>query len=231
MKFSLTTAQIIGCLLLFQLAGGIFLNFFMLKPIFAGAAGDGIQITTIMGIATLLALILACINLIVPLLCHQRFSVKTPKHYFLTLAFATIGITFTAVEYTRTAEFSAMLAYMSELGINSGEATTQLARKMLAEGRNNAHFMAIELSSISLLLFYGLVHRSNIIPKTFTNFALFACSLQLIAVGHTFFNQTIPMMLQLPLVVTQLVIPVYLIFIGFKESDYQQSLQQPILEK
>ena len=225
MKTKLTTAQLVGCLFLFQLAGGIFLNFFMLKPIFTGTNNSGFEISTIMGLATLLAIALSSINLITTLLCHKNFSRTQSKHFLLTIAFATIGIAFTAVEYTRTAEFSAIVSYMSESAISSSEVTAQLARKMLAEGRNSAHFMAIILSSFSLLLFYGLVYRSQIIPRTFSSFALFACLLQLVAVGHTLFNQAIPMILQLPLFITQLVIPLYLIIAGFKLNENEPPLQ------
>jgi hypothetical protein len=43
-----------------------------------------------------------------------------------------------------------------------------------------------------------------------------ACSLQLIALGNTFFQGQVIASIQLPLFVTQLVMPIYLITMGFR---------------
>ena len=59
--------------------------------------------------------------------------------------------------------------------------------------------------------------RAEFLPKPLAIFAVIATVLQLIAVGHTLFQQSIPNLIQAPLAITQLIVPIYLSIFGFKK--------------
>jgi len=67
-------------------------------------------------------------------------------------------------------------------------------------------------------MFYSLLMRAGLLPKLLMFFALLACALQLIAVGHALFGFSIPNLLQVPLAVNQLILPMYLLFRGFNQQ-------------
>jgi hypothetical protein len=69
-----------------------------------------------------------------------------------------------------------------------------------------------------LAIFYLLLIRAQLIHAWLAYFALGAALLQLVAIGHTFFQASIPNVLQLPLLITQLLVPVYLLVKGFRQT-------------
>ncbi|MEQ9464272.1 MAG: ATP-binding protein [Haliea sp.] len=107
-----------------------------------------------------------------------------------------------------------LLCLVSQLkadNVQSLDVGMELLWKSLAVGRNETHFMAIFLSSFSLLLFYAFLYRASLLPRWLRGFANLACVLQLIAIGNTFFQGQVLVLLHLPLLLTQIVVPVYLI--------------------
>lgn len=215
-------AKVIGVMLLCQLAGGIYLYFFFLSPLLDNHGLSQHAINHLVGLATVSAIVLSSINLWVALVSYRFFSGVAPILYRAVIAFAIIGLGLTASEYVRMAEYAALFHHFADNSEQSLNGVQQLVRKVLAEGRNEAHFMSILLSSISMLLFYLVLFYATRLPKSLTGFAVFACCLQIIAVGHSFFELSIPMPLQLPLFINQIILPIYLIVAGLKvdESSY-----------
>lgn len=207
-------AKRIAGLMLLQMALGLLLNFYFLTPIltFDGSASIE-EITVILGCATLVALLISAMNLVFGLLLPKS-RIKEYEGTFISLiVLAAVGIALCAYEYAKLAEY---VSFLSSFSVH--ESNTSFMKKMLAVGRNEAHFFSIFMSSCSLAAFYILLIRAELIAKWIAYLALASCVLQLIAVGHTFFQAPIPSLAQLPLALSQLLVPIYLLAAGFLTS-------------
>ena len=213
-------ARTIGALMLIQMVLGLLLNFYFLKPILRYDGSLSVDETTlILGCATLCALIISSLNLVFGLLLPPNQLKKYFRTFIAMVVFASIGMAFSVYEYAQLSEYVSFLTTTYQTGLISDNATMEYLKTALATGRNEAHFSSIFISSCSLLVFYILVHRIALIPSLLSVFALVATSLQLIAVGHTFFQSAIPNLYQAPLALTQLIVPIYLIVTGFKSQS------------
>lgn len=217
---TMKNARVIGSLMLAQLVFGIFLNFFLLKLIFnfdAQSSQDSLHY--LIGSCTLLALLLSSFNIFYGLLIPRSNTKGTDNGIILIVILACVGFMLCTLEYIKMTEY---ITYASSLAHQPSESITaghELIRKTLANGRNEAHYLSIIMSSLSILLFYVITLRSSLLPKLLSSFAIFACSLQLIAVGHTLFNLEIPNLLQLPILISQAIVPIYLIAKGFSTTS------------
>lgn len=209
-------AKAIAGLMLVQMALGLLLNFYFLRPILAydGSASVN-EVTFILGCATLAALLISSINLVFGLLLPKDRIKEYHRTFTFLIAFASVGIALCAYEYANLAKY---VSFLTSSFVN--EPNMEFFRETLASGRNEAHFLSIFISSCSLAFFYMLLIRSELLPKWISYFALASCLLQLIAVGHTFFQAAIPNIFQLPLAITQLLVPVYLLLAGFLKLPY-----------
>lgn len=209
-------ARLLACLMLVQMILGILLNFHFLKPILRyDGSVSAQQLTFILGCATLLALIISSLNLAFGLLLPKDRVNRDNGMFVSLIALATVGIALCAVEYAKLSEYVVFLTTSYFEAGSSNEALTPL-KKLLATGRNEAHFFSIFVSSLSLLFFYSVVLKAKLLPTYLTSFAVFSVTLQLIAVGHTFFELSIPTLIQAPIALTQLIVPIYLLVAGFK---------------
>ncbi|MBQ4847532.1 DUF4386 family protein [Pseudoalteromonas sp. MMG005] len=207
-------AKTIAGLMLLQMALGLLLNFYFLTPILTFDGSASIEgITVILGCATLVALLISAMNLVFGLLLPKS-RIKEHEGTFISLiVLAAVGIALCAYEYAKLAEY---VSFLSSFSVH--ESNTSVMKKMLAVGRNEAHFFSIFMSSCSLAAFYILLIRAELIAKWIAYLALASCVLQLIAVGHTFFQAPIPSLAQLPLALSQLLVPIYLLVAGFLTS-------------
>ncbi|CAM4046034.1 hypothetical protein BIW53_10600 [Pseudoalteromonas byunsanensis] len=209
------SAKALAGLMLVQMALGLLLNFYFLKPILRYDGSTSVEeITFILGCATIVALIISAINIAFGLLLPQEKTKEYWRTFVFLIVFAGAGLTLCAYEYAQLAKYVSFLASQS-----TTEATSQLLRETLASGRNEAHYLSIFVSSCSLALFYFLLIRAELMHKWLSYFAFVATLLQLIAVGHTFFQTSIPNILQLPLLISQLTVPAYLLVLGFKQAN------------
>lgn len=213
-------SKVIGVLLLLQMAGGIFLNFSFLSifktDIFTVAIDD---LKLALGVATVMALGLSGINMLVGAIASQRFRHSNAVLCLLLVVFAALGVLATGFEYADLANYSAFISEIRAQGVQELSPLHELMRLQIISARNESHHLALFLSSLSLLLFYVLLYRATYIAKLLLGFAIMACSLQLIALGNTFFQGQVIAAIQLPLFVTQLVMPIYFITVGFRAKE------------
>ncbi|MDF2180286.1 hypothetical protein P2G88_18675 [Aliiglaciecola sp. CAU 1673] len=220
--------KLIGGLFLLQLVGGIFLNFFFLAPFKTDYASvDVAVLTSTLGIATLLSLGLVSINLLVGAIAYQMLKTSYPVHSLLLLAVSILAVGMTAVESNELGQYVSLVTHLKAQGIQELDAGMEILRKSLAFSRNEAHFMAIALSSFSLLLLYTLLYRATHLSRWLMGFAIGACVLQLIALGNTLFQGPVLVMLQLPLVLTQLVLPLVFVFKGLALTNDSDVKEKP----
>ncbi|NMP30656.1 hypothetical protein HII17_03690 [Thalassotalea sp. M1531] len=213
------SARLLASLMLGQMVFGILLNFHFISPVLKyDGTLSAEQLTFILGCATLLALVISSLNVVFGLLLPKS-KIKEHSGLFIALiAFASIGIAMSANEYAKLSEYVVFLSSTYSIDAAASDTTLEYMKKILAIGRNEAHFYSIFISSISLLLFYVLTIRASLLPFYLAVFALLSTLFQLIAVGHTFFEKSIPNIMQLPLFVTQIIVPVYLLKAGFKSG-------------
>ena len=216
-------AKYTGSLLLLQLVGGIFLNFFLLQKLkFNLELADPSSITLVIGVATILALVLSSINLVIAAIAKHILSKHSPIHTQLLVAVSVVAFTLTATEYATLGEYVNFFIHMVERGTQTLSAYEELMKFSLIRARDEIHYMTIAISSVSILLFYSLLFRVCRIPKMLTGFAIFAGGLQLIALSNTFFQGKVLMMIQLPLLITQILLPMYLFVNGFQVPKAQE---------
>ncbi|MDO6444608.1 hypothetical protein Q4493_02350 [Colwellia sp. 1_MG-2023] len=209
-------ARLLACLMLVQMLLGIVLNFYFLKPILRYDGSVGTQeLIYILGSATLVALIISSLNLVFGLLLPKDRVSRQSGMFITLIVLAAVGVALSTVEYAKLSEYVVFLTG-GYLDAGSSSETFEPLKKLLATGRNEAHFFSIFISSLSLLFFYGLVLREKLLPTYLASFAVFSVTLQLIAVGHTFFELSIPTLIQAPIALTQLIVPIYLLVAGFK---------------
>lgn len=213
-------AKYTGSLLLLQLVGGIFLNFFLLQKLkFNLDLAEPSSITLVIGVATILALVLSSINLIIAAIAKHILNKHSPIHTQLLVAVSVVAFTLTATEYATLGEYVNFFIHMVEQGTQTLSAYEELMKFSLIRARDEIHYMTIAISSVSILLFYSLLFRVCQIPKMLTGFAIFAGILQLVALSNTFFQGKVLMMIQLPLLITQILLPMYLFVNGFRVPD------------
>ncbi len=220
------SARLLASLMLSQMVIGILLNFHFISPVLRyDGTLSAQQLTFILGCATLLALVISSLNVVFGLLLPKDNTKAHSGLFVMLIAFASIGIAMSANEYAKLSEYVVFLSSSYSIDAAASDTTLEYMKKLLATGRNEAHFYSIFISSISLLLFYVLMMRASLLPFYLAVFAVLSTLLQLIAVGHTFFEMSIPNIMQLPLFVTQIIVPAYLLKAGFntdaKTSDSQ----------
>jgi len=222
------TARLLASLMLLQMVLGLLLNFFFLKPIlsFDGTTSSE-ELTFILGVATLVALLISSLNLGFGLLLPKNKVNQCYRLFILLIVFASVGISLCVYEYARLAEYVSFLSNTHAVDFDSNNVTLEYMKKTIATGRNEAHFFSIFISSCSLLCFYFLLLRSSLISKVLSSVACMSVILQLIAVGHTFFELSIPNLLQLPLAITQIIVPIYLFVKGFKNDEATNERKLP----
>ncbi|WP_462153160.1 hypothetical protein [Pseudoalteromonas xiamenensis] len=215
-----TLSTILGGLLLVQMAGGVFLNFRFLgifkSDIFMV---DMSSLTTALGFATLMALMLSFINVVVGVIAAKRFQSQQPIFSLLVILIASLGLILTGVEYANLANYTAFIGDVQAKGLHELSESMEFIRRLIVSERNESHYLSLFFSSFSLFLFYALLYRATRIPKLLLAFAMTACLLQLIALGSTFFQGPVIVSIQLPLFITQLVMPVYFILYGFRANS------------
>ena len=208
-------ANAMAGLMLLQMVLGILLNFVFLRPIlgYDGSTSNE-ELSFILGFATLAALLISSINIAFGLLLPKDKTQEYFRTFVFLIVFAAAGLTLCAHEYAQLGETITFLTSPAAADPNA-----EVFRKILASGRNEAHFLSIFISSCSLAIFYLLLIRAQLIHAWLAYFALGAALLQLVAIGHTFFQASIPNVLQLPLLMTQLLVPVYLLVKGFRQTE------------
>ncbi len=212
-------STLVGVLLLLQMAGGIYLNFSFLAVFKSDIfTVDVSNLTLALGGATLIALLLSFINVMVGGISAQKYYQRHPVLCSLLVMFAALGLISTGFEYGNLGNYTAFISDIRLRGLQELTETLELIRLHIVSERNESHHLALLCSSLSLLFFYILLYRATQIARLMLAFAITACVLQLIALANTFFQGQVIIAIQLPLLVTQLVMPIYFIVFGFRSK-------------
>ena len=209
------TGRIVGSLFLIQMVVGIYINFSLLQPLNGepGFLVAGAASSAKFGLIALLAMVTASFNLIIGAIGYRMFSRHNPLLSLLVVAFPTVSLALTAVEYAHVMELVAYSQHY-QLASDSDRTLLESLRAVVAASRNWAHFMAIGFSGFSLFLFYLMLLRSSAAPRSLMGFGTLAAALQVTAVSQAFVGNGVPVPMLLPLALAQLLLPVYFIVRG-----------------
>ena len=139
-------ARFLACLMLVQMILGIVLNFYFLKPILRYDGSVSTQeLIYILGSATLVALIISSLNLVFGLLLPKDRVSRHGGMFITLIALAAVGIALSTVEYAKLSEYVVFLTG-GYLDAGSSSETFEPLKKLLATGRNEAHFFSIFIS-------------------------------------------------------------------------------------
>jgi hypothetical protein len=213
------TGRLIGVLMLLQVIAGILLNFVFTAPLFGepgfliNAAPHATQIAQ----SALTGIAMGLVSLAIASLLYPIFKAHSQPLAMFYFALVTAGFALTVAEN---------ISVMSMVSLSKAYAAAGVAQDSLYEGlrivvketRNWTHYISLIVSGATLFAFYLALYRQRLIPRVLSGFGLAACLAQISAVSMTLFGHDVDFRLIAPLGIGQIVLSLWLIFMGFKQE-------------
>jgi Domain of unknown function (DUF4386) len=219
MNATVKTGRIIGALLLLQVIAGILLNFVFTAPLFGepgfliNAAPHATQIAQ----SVLIGIAMGLVSLAVASLLYPVFKREAPSLALFYFALVTAGFALTIAENISVMSMLSLSKAYALVGA-SQETLYQGLRLVVKETRNWTHYISLIVSGATLFAFYLALFRLRLIPRVLAGFGLAACLAQISAVSMPLFGHDVDFRLIAPLGIGQIVLSLWLIFMGFKQE-------------
>jgi hypothetical protein len=216
MSTQLNAARTIGVLFLVQGAGGAYLNFGLLQPVFSppGFLEKAAAYPTQMGIAALLGIALGVISLGVVIAAWPIFSRHSQRFALWVLAVAAAGLALSTVESATVLSLRSLSeAYHAP---DTDAALFTALRGMAAATRNWAHFTNLIAAGLMLLSFHALLYRFALVPRLLAGLGILGALCQLTSISMPFFGRPVEFALLAPLGLAQLALALWLLVKGFR---------------
>lgn len=211
--------RLIGALMLLQVIAGILLNFVFTAPLFGepgfliNAAPHATQIAQ----SALIGIAMGLVSLAIASLLYPIFKAHSQPLAMFYFALVTAGFALTVAEN---------ISVMSMVSLSKAYAAAGAAQDSLYEGlrivvketRNWTHYISLIVSGATLFAFYLALYRQRLIPRVLSGFGLAACLAQISAVSMPLFGHDVDFRLIAPLGIGQIVLSLWLIFMGFKQE-------------
>jgi hypothetical protein len=213
------TGRIIGGLLLLQVAAGILLNFVFTAPLFGepgfllGAAPHALQI----GQSTLIGLAMGLVSVAVACFLYPIFKIQSPALALFYFALVCAGFALTVAENISMMSMLSLSKAYAEFGA-ANEALYQGLRIVVKETRNWTHYLSLLVSGATLFAFYLALLRGALIPRLLAVVGLLAVCAQLVSISMPVLGGEVDFRLIAPLGICQIVLGLWLLFIGFKQG-------------
>lgn len=215
----LSSGRLVGALLLLQMIAGVLVNFVLTAPLFqppgflVAAATHGDRIALSVGVGVLLGLLTAAIAVGVYAAARERAGTLA----LLLLLVAGVSFAATVVEQT---------AVQAMLNLSQAHAAAPAAEQALFQGprlmtvaaRNAAHYVALLVGGLMLLLFYATLLRARLVPRALAAFGLLAALLQVAAVSIALSGRPMLFPLLAPLALCQLLLAGWLMVRGWTDA-------------
>jgi len=91
-------------------------------------------------------------------------------------------------------------------------------RLLVASARNAAHYINLIVGGLMLLVFHLALYRSALVPRVLAAFGIAAALLQMAAVAMPLFGREIVFLMLAPVGLVQLVLGLWLLARGFRQS-------------
>jgi hypothetical protein len=219
MDSNIKTGRIIGALLLLQVIAGILLNFVFSAPLFGepgfliNAAPHAMQI----GQSALIGIIMGLVSLAVASILYPLFKQHSPVLALFYFALVCAGFALSVAEQISVMSMLSLSKAYTEHGA-AQEPLYQGLRIVVKETRNWTHYLSLIVSGATLFTFYLAMFRFRMIPRLLAGFGLLACLSQIYAVSMPLFGHAVDFRLIAPLGILQIVLGVWLLAKGFRES-------------
>jgi hypothetical protein len=216
MSTHLNAARIVAALILIQMAGGAYLNFSLLEPVFAppGFLEQAVAYPTQMGIAALLGIALGALSLGIVIAAWPVFSEHSQRFALWVLAFATAGLALSTVESATVLSLRSLSEAYHAPGADVALFTA--LRGVVASARNWTHYTNLIVAGLLFFSFHGLLFRFTLVPRVLAGFGMLAALSQLTAISMPFFGHPVDFDLLAPLGLAQLALAIWLLTKGFR---------------
>ena len=132
---------------------------------------------------------------------------------FLYLAFCILN--FLAIMVDNVSVVS-MLELSNDYVTSGDSSTLQVMGNLLYEKHHWTHYMFLLMSCFPVFVLYYGFYVTKIVPRLISIFGIFAVLLMFVEVLFSIFGQSLSMNLMLPMGLIQLILPLWLIFKGFR---------------
>lgn len=213
-----SVGRIIGMLLFVQLASALLAIFVLLGPLtsppglLANAAGSSLRVS----IAALLWLLTGAVALGIAIVAVPVFRQCSETMALWLLALSVVGLPLCAAE---TLALLSMLS-LSQSYAQAGAADPGLFEALgtvIGSARRWARYTYALVGSGMTLVFYSILYRFALTPRALAAVGLVTAMLHLIASTMPFLGYGYPLVLQVPLALTNLVVALWLMARGFDE--------------
>jgi hypothetical protein len=211
--------RLIGALMLLQVIAGILLNFVFTAPLFGepgfliNAAPHATQIAQ----SALIGIAMGLVSLAIASLLYPTFKAHSQPLAMFYFALVTAGFALTVAENISVMSMVSLSKAYSAAGAPQDSLYEGL-RIVVKETRNWTHYISLIVSGATLFAFYLALYRQRLIPRVLSGFGLAACLAQISAVSMPLFGHDVDFRLIAPLGIGQIVLSLWLIFMGFKQE-------------
>ena len=211
--------RVIGILLLLEVAAGILLNFVFTAPLFGepgfliNAAPHAMQI----GQSALIGIMMGLVSLAVASILYPLFKQHSPALALFYFALVCAGFALSVAEQISVLSMLSLSQAYVEAGA-AQEPLYQGLRLVVKETRNWTHYLSLIVSGVTLFAFYAALLRNALIPRPLAYAGLLAVCAQLVAVSMPVLGGDVDFRLIAPLGICQIVLGLWLLIKGFRES-------------
>lgn len=212
------TGRLIGALMLTAMLLGLWNNFGLTNPIFAGGGWiqNGAQMPTLFGAGALLGLVTSAMTLTAAIISWPILRQYTPSLALAFLLLTTIVFATSAMEQANFLSLRSLsLQYAKHPG--SDPALFEILRSMVTANRYWIHYIDKLIGGGSMLVLYLALFRANLVPRFIPAFGMLAAPIQMIGISLELFLQDMPMIMLAPIALTQFVLCLTLLTRGFSQ--------------
>jgi hypothetical protein len=220
------TGRLIGALLLTAMLLGLWNNFFLTNPIFAGAGWlqNGARMPGLFGASALLGIVTSSLTLTAAIVVWPILRKYAPALALGFLLLSAIGFATSAVEQ---ANFLSLRSLSLQYAGHSGRdpALFDILRGMAMANRYWIHYIDKLIGGGSMLVLYVALFRSNLVPRFVPALGMLAVPIQMTGISLELFLQDMPMVMLAPIALMQLVLCLTLLARGFAEVSTTEQIK------
>jgi hypothetical protein len=212
-------ARIIGVLILIQMIGSALVNGVLQAPLFGepGFLVDAARHPRQIALGAVLGLVTEALWVGIAVTAFPLFWQRARA---MTLWLGALAVVTLAVAVLESSGVMSMVSLSQAYAGASPADRWQVAwvRLAVAPARNWAHFLARICDGATILVFYATLYRLALVPRALAGFGLIAVVLMLASVGMPLFGHDVVFAMLAPLGLSQLVLALWLITVGFRDS-------------
>lgn len=213
--------RVIGILLLVQAVIGSTVNFALLAPAITGptnflanAAPNAMRLS----LAALLLLVAGAVSLAISTTAWPIFKRGSER---LALAYFGLGLVGIALAAVESAAIMSMLT-VSKQYVEASAADARLFEvvgSVVRYGRYWAHYTHLLIGCFAVFLFYVALFRFALVPRLLAGVGLLTVLVQIAGLTMPFFGERVNFYLLTPMGIVYLVLAVWLIVKGFRDTE------------